>query len=158
MEKERAKRIGQAIRQRRKELKITMKKLGSKIGCSEQAISQYERGERRLNVVSLIMIAKALQCTTDDLASKEDFEQLRGGASIDQNIAFQHEKSIIERNHKPMPFDDDALYYDDPADSIRFYMYFERLNEEGLKRAFDYMEELTQIPRYQRKSNNKSVQ
>ena len=57
-----------------------------------------------------------------------------------------------------MTFDDVALYYDDPADSFGCYMYFERLNEEGLKRAFDYMEELTQIPRYQRKSNNKSVQ
>lgn len=85
MEKERAKKIGQSIRQKRKARGITMKELGSMIGCSEQAISQYERGERRLNVVSLIMIANALQCAHSDLVSEEDLNYLRGKTEIISN-------------------------------------------------------------------------
>ena len=49
------------IRKYRKKKQLTMKQLGEKIDVSEQAISQYERGLRNVNLETLIKIAEALE-------------------------------------------------------------------------------------------------
>ena len=48
---------GELIRKYRKKKQLTMKQLGEKIDVSEQAISQYERGLRNVNLETLIKIA-----------------------------------------------------------------------------------------------------
>ena len=52
---------GELIRKYRKKKQLTMKQLGEKIDVSEQAISQYERGLRNVNLETLIKIAEALE-------------------------------------------------------------------------------------------------
>ena len=52
---------GELIRKYRKKKQLTMKQLGERIDVSEQAISQYERGLRNVNLETLIKIAEALE-------------------------------------------------------------------------------------------------
>lgn len=52
--------IGENIRKLRKLRGLTLKQLGSKIGVSEQAVGQYERGDRQLKAEMLPTIAAAL--------------------------------------------------------------------------------------------------
>lgn len=50
----------------------TLKELAGKCGCSEQAISQYERGKRSMDVYTCKRILNALQCTPHDVLCKDD--------------------------------------------------------------------------------------
>lgn len=59
--------IGQNIRNIRKDKKLTLKQIGIKLGMSEQAIGQYERGERQIAADMLPDVAAALGCTMNDL-------------------------------------------------------------------------------------------
>ena len=52
--------VGENIRKIRKSQKLTLKELGKRINLSEQAIGQYERGNRRPSIETLIEIANAL--------------------------------------------------------------------------------------------------
>lgn len=63
---------GELIRKYRKKNKLTMKQLGEKINVSEQAISQYERGLRNVNLETLIKISTALNTSIEKFISLED--------------------------------------------------------------------------------------
>lgn len=64
--------IGERIRRIRKENKITLKQLGTLINLSEQAVGQYERGERNPSWDTLKKIAAALNVPFIDLITTED--------------------------------------------------------------------------------------
>ncbi|HGJ5877091.1 MAG TPA: helix-turn-helix domain-containing protein [Arsenophonus sp.] len=57
--------IGQRIRLRRKELELTQKQLGKKVGVSHVAISQWEKEETEPNGDNLLSLADALMCTPE---------------------------------------------------------------------------------------------
>ncbi|WGO84502.1 helix-turn-helix domain-containing protein [Arsenophonus apicola] len=57
--------IGQRIRLRRKELQLTQKQLGKKVGVSHVAISQWEKEETEPNGDNLLSLADALMCTPE---------------------------------------------------------------------------------------------
>lgn len=59
--------IGENIRNIRKKKNLTLKDLGNIINLSEQAIGQYERGERQPNISILNKIAIALDVSIIDL-------------------------------------------------------------------------------------------
>lgn len=62
---------GELIRKYRKAKKMTMKELGKIVGVSEQAISQYERGLRNVNLETLIKISNALNVSVNTLSEKQ---------------------------------------------------------------------------------------
>lgn len=69
--------IGENIRKIRKSKKMTMKELGEKIGVSEQAIGNYERGDREPTIDVLIKISDALEVSLFDiLGDKIDKKQV----------------------------------------------------------------------------------
>lgn len=59
--------VGEKIRTLRKSKKLTLKALGSKVGLSEQAIGQYERGDRKPSIETLTNIATALEVDLSDI-------------------------------------------------------------------------------------------
>lgn len=63
--------IGNAIRRRRKECKMTMKELGELVGVSAAAISRYELGQREVSLDMLIEIATYLHTSVYDLIQDE---------------------------------------------------------------------------------------
>lgn len=53
--------IGQRIRQRRKELKITQRELAAALGLTPGYIGHLERGTRSMSVEVLLMLCKELK-------------------------------------------------------------------------------------------------
>ncbi len=63
--------IGKQIRIARKEKKWSQKEMGEKIGLSPQAIGQFERDDNFMTVQTLVLLADALEVTTDWLLERK---------------------------------------------------------------------------------------
>lgn len=63
--------IGENIRRIRTEQNMTQSALAEKTGVSVQMINQIEWGTKGLSVPTLVRIAQALQCSTDEILSEE---------------------------------------------------------------------------------------
>lgn len=59
------------IKELRKAQLLTQKQLAEKIGLTDEAICQYEKGQRIPNVYILYKISKVLNCTMEDLIDKK---------------------------------------------------------------------------------------
>ena len=69
--------VGENIRKVRKEKNKSAKYIAEKVGCSTQAILQYERGERTPSINTLIDISKALDVTYTDLIEGKERKGLK---------------------------------------------------------------------------------
>lgn len=105
--------IGQRIRRRRKELKLTQAMLAEKADLSDTNISHIERGATKLSLPSLIAVANALGTTADSLLMdvidkseaefKNDFAKLLAGCSADEyRLMYNSCNALLEtlRNKK----------------------------------------------------------
>ena len=59
--------IGKRIKDRRKELKLTQKELGERVGCAEITIRQYESGRYSPKIDMRVKLSEALECDYTDL-------------------------------------------------------------------------------------------
>lgn len=66
--------IGIKLRTIRKNNKLTLKQLGELVGLSEQAIGQYERGDRNPSIEILNKIAAALGVSVNELIKDDTIE------------------------------------------------------------------------------------
>ena len=69
--------VGENIKKIRKEKNKSAKYIAEKVGCSTQAILQYERGERTPSINTLIDISKALDVTYTDLIEGKEHKGLK---------------------------------------------------------------------------------
>lgn len=69
--------VGENIRKIRKEKNKSAKYIAEKVGCSTQAILQYERGERTPSIDTLIDISEALDIPYTDLIEGKENESRR---------------------------------------------------------------------------------
>lgn len=81
--------IGNAIRERRKELRLTQEKLAAQVGCSQTAIGRLERGETG-RPRELATILAALGISLDQI----DDGTLRG-ASIGRDILSDFQRDTL---------------------------------------------------------------
>ena len=59
--------IGERMRARRHQIKMSQDELGRKLDVSFQQIQKYERGANRVSSGRLMQVADALQCSVTDL-------------------------------------------------------------------------------------------
>ncbi len=59
--------LGQRVRARRAELNWTQERLAQEIGVSTSFIGHIERGSRRASLDTLVLIANAMEISTDEL-------------------------------------------------------------------------------------------
>ena len=59
--------VGENLRILRKSKGFTQSELGSKIGVTQQAVQQYEKGYMTLSIVLLVEISNVLECTPNDI-------------------------------------------------------------------------------------------
>lgn len=59
--------LGENLRILRKSKGFTQSELGSKIGVTQQAVQQYEKGYMTLSIVLLVEISRVLECTPNDI-------------------------------------------------------------------------------------------
>ena len=65
------KRVGEFIKQKRKEKKLTQKELAEKLSITDRAISKWERNEAKPDIDKLIAISKLFNVSIDYLLSYE---------------------------------------------------------------------------------------
>ena len=114
---------GQLIKAARKKAGMTQKELGAKLGVAYQTLAQWENDLRNPKLDTLQRIASALGVPVQDLIS--DWE------AVDKEEfkrVFKYGEGIKDRI-------DAAL---------------DRLNDEGQEKAAERVEELTEIPKYQK--------
>jgi transcriptional regulator with XRE-family HTH domain len=66
--------LGSAVRELRKQRKMSQADLGGALGITFQQIQKYERGTNRISFSALVKIANALGCRASDLVSSVDGE------------------------------------------------------------------------------------
>ena len=83
---------------------MTQKELAARLGCTDAAVSNYERATRGLEYETLLKISEALDCTVNDL--------------VDQSLVFEpearmpisaEEKELIELFRKLNPPNKDRV-------------------------------------------------
>lgn len=122
------------IRELRKERKLTMKQLGERLGLAESTISQYETGKREPDHKTLVKISEFFHVSVDYLL----------GHVSEPWFYLDTERILREINSydEEMPQD---------ANKQQLFQAFDQLNEEGQTKAVERVEELTEIPKYQKK-------
>ena len=63
--------MGELIRQRRKQLGLSAAQLAKKVMCSKSYISKLETGQRRPSLPTLLRLCGALACSTIDILTTE---------------------------------------------------------------------------------------
>lgn len=92
---ERDVRIGQRLRTRRMELKISQQELGNVLGVSFQQIQKYEKGVNRLGAARLVQLAEALDTNTEYFIG--ELEKGRGHESaFGEFLATREGVAIVE--------------------------------------------------------------
>ncbi|SET24027.1 helix-turn-helix domain-containing protein [Thorsellia anophelis] len=64
--------LGNAVRNRRKELKISQEELAALAGIERAHMGRIERGERNVTILNVIKIANAFKCRPSELLADAD--------------------------------------------------------------------------------------
>lgn len=115
--------MGQLIKAARERAGMTQEELGKKIGVTGVAIMRYEKGQRQPRLAQLQAIAAALGVPVQELIS--DWE-------------------AVDKEEFKRVF----IYGEGIKDRIDAAL--DRLNDEGQEKAAERVEELTEIPKYQK--------
>ena len=138
---------GQRIKNARKAARMTQKELGEKIGVTFQAVAQWENDLRKPKFETLQRIADALNVEVKTLDERfttrlvlEDFFNDGLPPSRMPNYLFENS--------------DGALIEASMGTSVGQLLYsFSSLNEIGQQEAIRRVDELTEVPKYQRKNS-----
>lgn len=127
--------IGERIRLARKDKGLSQKALAVKANLSTTAIQNYEYGKYKPKVEQVERIANALGVTAVDLMGIEYFD-----ATIDTG---QLRKEIDALDSIESAYGKDALQL------LTDYL---SLNEQGKRKASEYLTDLTEQPKYQQQN------
>ena len=140
--------IGEAIRNQRKNQGLTLNELGQRMGISGSLVGQYERGVVNPKYETIIRFADALNVVP---------RVILGNAFMDV-ISPEVERLA----HSVYDTTDIRLYLSGRVVPVtiqeRLIEAFSELNKEGQKVAVERVKELTQIPKYQKDPAGDSTQ
>ena len=114
--------IGEKIKKARTDAKMTQKELAEKFGMADSAIRKYESGKVVPKLDTIAKIARAMGLYAGDLVDAGQWGQVQPGA--DSETASAAESQLLS--------------------------HFRTLNDNGQTVAVERVQELTQIPAYQR--------
>ena len=118
--------IGQSIQQARKKAGLTQKQLAEKSGIATITLQQYERGVREPKLDTIAKIARAMGLYASDLVDAVQWKHVQPGEE-DENFS---------------------------AAETQLLHHFRDLNDNGQSVAVERVQELAQIPAYQRNTTN----
>ena len=128
--------IGRNIKAARKKVGMSQKALGEKLGVSGSMIGQYETGARNPKIETLSEIASALGVHVSELVGLNPSVETPENRSAMNEVA----KMLIRSG---------LIIRDNPSEE-KLYAAYRKLNEQGQQKAVERVEELTEIPKYQR--------
>lgn len=136
----------------RKEAKITQKQLAQILGVATGTVQQWELGVRfpRVEMLKKIEDTLKIALVPCDVEKSGMYSSLRS-ENIDKAMQAMQQATLPEYNiendfpvYLPDLSPDEYKLFNEVAEN------FEKLNAEGMKEAAKRIEELTQIPKYQR--------
>ena len=133
--------VGERIKEQRRGYGLTQKQLAEKMGVAEITIRQYETGKRIPSLDMLQKIADALKISIRDVIPPTVVTK------DDTFLTYEAiENSIRERHPELYDYENEPAY----KALVRVDDAFTKLNDEGIEEAVKRVEELTEIPKYQR--------
>lgn len=109
--------VGQRLRWRRRELKLTQEQLGEKLGLTFQQVQKYEKGVNRISAGRLFEIARALGITITYFYE-----------GVDDLLANPTTVSVHETDHPPsLPVID--------TEAMELVTAFQKIGDKSLRRS-----------------------
>ncbi|NQY96496.1 MAG: helix-turn-helix transcriptional regulator [Henriciella sp.] len=109
--------VGQRLRWRRRELKLTQEQLGEKLGLTFQQVQKYEKGVNRISAGRLFEIARALGITITYFYE-----------GVDDLLANPTTVSVHESDHPPsLPVID--------TEAMELVTAFQKIGDKSLRRS-----------------------
>lgn len=142
--------IGQKIKKIRKEKNITQRKLGERMGVSQQQIAQYENGKLKPKLETICRIADALEISHNTLFEAMDPHEK--GVLLKYDLIELVKNLNIEVTDIT---DSNSIInaVEETANKKRKYTkLYDFLNSPGQDKAIEQVELLTKIPEYQKKN------
>lgn len=130
--------VGRNIKQARKKRHLKQKELAEIIGYTESSISKYEQGLTEIPNSVIELIAKALQVSPLQLLGSEEWDE-----AFNPNGKLAKEAAALELIEE---------IYGETA--IKLLENFMKLNEIGRVKAIGELEDLTEVPKYQKKNTD----
>ena len=131
--KTRDKKLGERLKKLRIKENLTQQQVADVLGITKAAVSKYEHGERKLN-----------DKYVEQLAQLYHADPLYIILGITQDSFQKQMETKVEAYHAHV-----ETVRDESLSKIKGI--FDRLNEEGMKKAVERVEELSEMQRYQRR-------
>ena len=153
---------GGLIKTQRKKRGLTQKELGARLGVSYQTVAQWENNLRNPKIETLRKIANALECDLSDLDNSTSIIAEAANANIlkqhpeIKDLANRAMVQLYGTTNKTEASKVALVHWIDAISDLQretffsLLMAYQALNDEGCGVAVDRVEELGQIPKYQR--------
>ena len=138
--------IGERIKHARQIKGMSQETLARAIGSTKSTISKYELGHREPSLDTIQRIADALRIEFFDLVVPTGDQASVDGLLTEVEDAKKRGLRVVWKN--------DNLYLTAPSKEQKILLAFDKLNPDGQKVAIERVEELTEIPKYQRKEED----
>lgn len=135
--------IGERIKHARQIEGMSQETLARAIGSTKSTISKYELGHREPSLDTIQRIADALRIEFFDLIVPTGDQASVDGLLTEVEDAKKRGLRVVWKN--------DNLYLTAPSKEQKILLAFDKLNAKGREVAVKRVEELTEIPKYQRK-------
>lgn len=141
---------GERIKAARKNAKLTQKELGAKLGIAYQTLAQWENDLRNPKYETLQKIASALEIDLSELLP-DDRQQTVDDTLKLFGITDPYSQRLVAVTAERMEYEYSARRgYSFSEAEFSLIAAFSKLNEDGQKKAVERVEELTEIPKYQK--------
>lgn len=135
--------VGQRIRDARHKKGISMSELGDLVGTTAASISRYELGQRTPSIETIKQIATALDVDAVQLMG------LSGDPTSVAGIVLEAAQEAVNAGREIF----ETVYYNGESDMQKKVLdALDKLNEAGQEKAVERVEELTEIPKYQKET------
>ena len=143
--------IGNNIKRIRKEMNMTQKELGEKLGgISQQQIAQWENGRSTPKLATIRKISDALQVPL--------YEFLHEVQGFWDTVSQSEKEEDLSREHRgPWSYADAEEYFSYSEHEIEKNLMnkYRSLTPEGREKVLEYAVDMTKIPEYQKKKPEK---
>lgn len=147
--------IGSRIRNARQEKGLSQEELAKAIGATKSAISRYEAGKRMPNLGQIQAIAAALDGDVVYLVCGQTTTEFQSGILIQAEAEAKAEFEKLQLEFQSRSFDERVSI---SSALIHLFKLFGRFNPIGHQKAIERVEELTEIPKYQRHTSTDATE
>lgn len=150
--------VGERIKEARKKAGLKQSELAEKLGVAVITIGQYERNQREPRIEQLQRIADALGINIVELIDPlalsyhQIIEAGKAGDKAFRRLDEAKRRGASQEELQQIEDEINRLYdaRDEAGNENRMLRAFRKLNEAGQDKALERVEELAEIPKYQR--------